>query len=255
MAENSAGSSTGSHRNGKPRFLSAIKTRIPFHSKIKSKGAKLSAMGLNTQGSSIPESVLKTREQSSSSEENCKTKADAEIVTDLSMARSGLDEASPSKPTGGEASNTSEKLLEDTPVIGSIHELWDEAYIDLRDKDNKLIENYEAALLKEKLTGTVSSFNAPSSETRIKDKMARVWKEKMEEIQKTTWKLKFGSHEAAVKDLAKPVISTVKWADEYVSSALSTNPYASIAWAGVSLLLPVSGTTLDYNLLDAFLTV
>ncbi len=59
-------------------------------------------------------------------------------------------------------------------------------------------------------------------------------------MQRDTWKLKFGSSsEVPVKDLAEPVLSIVGWANDYISEAASGNAYASMAWFGVSLLLPV----------------
>ena len=42
-----------------------------------------------------------------------------------------------------------------------------------------------------------------------------------------------------------PVVGTIRWANDYISNALSANPYASLAWAGVSLLLPVSSFDLE----------
>lgn len=44
----------------------------------------------------------------------------------------------------------------------------------------------------------------------------------------------------AVKDMMKPVVRVLKWADTYVSSAINANPIASIAWAGVTVFFPVS---------------
>jgi hypothetical protein len=42
-----------------------------------------------------------------------------------------------------------------------------------------------------------------------------------------------------LRDLAGTVVNIIKDAENFVDGAVSANPYASIAWAGVSLLLPV----------------
>jgi hypothetical protein len=58
--------------------------------------------------------------------------------------------------------------------------------------------------------------------------------------------LRFNGIDIAFEELAKPVLAIVNWADKYVTGALSANPYASIAWAGVGLILPVSDTILGW---------
>jgi hypothetical protein len=73
-----------------------------------------------------------------------------------------------------------------------------------------------------------------------KDQMAVFLNKKVEEVKNNTWKLKFGGQDIPLKDLARPVVGIIEWADDYISGALSTNPYSSIAWSGISLLLPVS---------------
>ncbi|KAK4031768.1 hypothetical protein C8A01DRAFT_41782 [Parachaetomium inaequale] len=61
----------------------------------------------------------------------------------------------------------------------------------------------------------------------------------MDEINRKTWKLRFGSNEFLVKDLAQPALGAINRVNEYITGALAANPYTSIAWAGVSLLIPL----------------
>jgi hypothetical protein len=65
-------------------------------------------------------------------------------------------------------------------------------------------------------------------------------RERVKEAEKNTWKLKFGGKEVPVKDLIQKVARILDWANQYINGAVSANPFASIAWAGVGLLLPVS---------------
>jgi hypothetical protein len=53
-----------------------------------------------------------------------------------------------------------------------------------------------------------------------------------------------GSQGIPLKDLVKPVVGMIQSADDYISDALSAHPYASLAWSGVMLLLPVSHSAL-----------
>ena len=54
------------------------------------------------------------------------------------------------------------------------------------------------------------------------------------------WTVLLGNDSVAIRDMAEPVVGIIEWAQDYVSNALSSSPYGSIAWAGVCLLLPVS---------------
>ncbi|PHH89641.1 hypothetical protein CDD83_5625 [Cordyceps sp. RAO-2017] len=70
--------------------------------------------------------------------------------------------------------------------------------------------------------------------------MNAILRSKMDEVNRDAWKVKFGSSEIQVKDLAEPILGVVKRANDYIKGALNENPYGSIAWAGVSLLLPLA---------------
>lgn len=123
----------------------------------------------------------------------------------------------------------------------SIHELWHVAYESLRESDEHLIRTYEAKLranFSAGLSSTVGLILGSRADRR--DQMNTILQRKMEEINKDTWKVKFRSSEVQVKDMVQPVLGVINWVNEYVTGAVSANPAASIAWAGVSLLLSVS---------------
>lgn len=156
-------------------------------------------------------------------------------VSTLSATRS--QPAPLSLPGGSSRELQLDQRARDTPI----DELWNLAYENLRERDEDLIKEYEAKL-NSNFTGalgsTLSSLLGPRVDRR--DQMNTILQLKMQEINRDTWKLKFGSSEVQVKDLVQPVLGVVNWANEYVTAAVKTNPSASIAWGGVSLLLPVS---------------
>ena len=43
----------------------------------------------------------------------------------------------------------------------------------------------------------------------------------------------------SLREQADNVLKLVVWSDEVVKQALSAQPYAALAWSGVSILLPV----------------
>lgn len=142
-----------------------------------------------------------------------------------------------SLPDGPSRESQPKPRTSDTPI----HELWNLAYDNLRQSDEELILNYEAKLRRNFTAGLGSTLGLTlGSRADRRDQMSTILQRKMDEINRETWKLKFGSTETQVKDLVQPVLGVVNWANEFIKTAVSADPSASIAWAGVSLLLPVS---------------
>lgn len=82
-----------------------------------------------------------------------------------------------------------------------------------------------------------------------REQMQFVLQRKIDEVNRYAWKLKFGnSSEIEVKEMVEPVLGVIKWANNYISQALSGSPQASIAWAGISLFLPVG--TIESSFLE-----
>jgi hypothetical protein len=119
-----------------------------------------------------------------------------------------------------------------------IHELWNIAYEKLREDDDALVLDYEKKLCGDLSAGLGALVGASAISRR--EQMAGILQRKMDEINRETWKLRFGNAgEVAVKDLAEPVLGVISRANEYIAGALASNPYASMAWTGIALLLPV----------------
>jgi hypothetical protein len=138
---------------------------------------------------------------------------------------------------------TSSKDIAQSSKPGPICELWNEAYEGLKDKEERLMKDYEAAISKDMTTilaSTSLALAAPQVGVRRREQMAALLEKKTAEAKKNTWKLIYGTdNEVLLRDLAGTVVNIIKDAENFVDGAVSANPYASIAWAGVSLLLPV----------------
>jgi hypothetical protein len=165
-----------------------------------------------------------------------------------SVMETRLGAASTSRPSSAQLDTKSDNLsvlgaVDTTPtasVIASkasrlslkpIKELWNEAYEELKEKEESIIKDYEAAM---------SEHGAPKVPVGRKEQMAALVEKKVAEAKKNTWKLRYGDNEVVLKDLAEPIVKLISDAEKFVDGLVSANPYASIAWAGVSLLLPVS---------------
>ncbi|UKZ56521.1 hypothetical protein TrVGV298_010358 [Trichoderma virens] len=67
----------------------------------------------------------------------------------------------------------------------------------------------------------------------------------MEEVQKNIWKISFRSSEIQPVEVVQPVLGVVKLANDFIVTALASNPYASLAWVGVSALLSLFLNPMD----------
>jgi hypothetical protein len=154
-------------------------------------------------------------------------------------------QASESKP-GASAATTSQPQAPSKPAFvfseasdaRPIRELWNIAYEKLREEDGELVQQYEADLLRPgDLMTSLGSIIGERANKRVL--MDAALKRKVEEVQRDAWKLKFGGSAVPVKDLTEDVLRVVGWANDYITNAASGNACTSIAWFGVSLLLPV----------------
>ncbi|PKK46896.1 hypothetical protein CI102_10648 [Trichoderma harzianum] len=127
------------------------------------------------------------------------------------------------------------KLPSLQPADATIQELWNVAYENLREEDGALINNYESKLQGNLIAG-LSLMAGPNASLR--DRMQTILDHKMNEVNRDIWKLRFMSSEIEARALVQPVLDVVNFVNEYIAGAVSANPCASIAWAGISLLLP-----------------
>lgn len=122
-------------------------------------------------------------------------------------------------------------------VDAPIHELWNAAYEKLRQEDAKLVQDYEAKI-QEDLTAGFGLILAPSINAR--ERMEMVLKSKMDKVKRDAWRLQFGDSEIQIAAILPIFASIASKANTYISTALTANPPASLAWGGISALLLVS---------------
>ncbi|GFP56049.1 putative ankyrin repeat protein L93 [Trichoderma asperellum] len=138
-----------------------------------------------------------------------------------------------STPDSNSATSQKQKLVKVQSDEAPIKELWNVAYEKLREEDGALIKEYER-----KLQGNMVAGLGTMSNASIRDRMQTILKYKMDEVNANTWKLKFRSSEVEVRDLVQPILGIVSLTNEYVTDAMSLHPSTSLAWAGISILLP-----------------
>ncbi|KAK4083830.1 uncharacterized protein Triagg1_1492 [Trichoderma aggressivum f. europaeum] len=129
-------------------------------------------------------------------------------------------------------SSVTSATFDDTPI----RELWNVAYEKLREGEGALVAEYEARLQGSVVAGLGEGLK-PKSNTR--ERMWAILQSKMNEVNQNTTKFNIGSTEVKMRDVAQLVLNVVGAANRYISQAVSANPSASIAWVGISVLLPL----------------
>ena len=155
-----------------------------------------------------------------------------------SSSGAGSAQASYLTPRSGDASMGAGR---DYDLTTPVAELWNHAYEQLREKEPKLIENYEEEISRHVST-MVGATVAISGlgKVRRREQMEALVKQKLQEDEDGKWRIPLGNDRIAIRDLARYVVSIVDWGKDFVGTTLESSPYGSIAWTGVCLLLPVS---------------
>ncbi|KAK1252130.1 hypothetical protein MKX08_003317 [Trichoderma sp. CBMAI-0020] len=155
---------------------------------------------------------------------------DSRVTKQTQECQQGIDANKPLDGSDGPNEGTNRPnpplLTENTPI----RELWKVAYEKLQEEDGVLIKSYEIGLRKSFPDSLIQN---PSFNANKRDEMEAILRIKMAEINKNA------SGVARVDDFRQLFFKVVDSANDYISSAASANPYTSIAWTGVSLILPL----------------
>lgn len=246
----------GSKDDKKPRGGSGlvskfITNKLHFRSSSKATTTKKDGNRSTNEGKSLKSTAAQARicvADNGEPDASVKSQAGKEppVIKSSAVSTSPLpvtnhEESSEKRASNEETESTQEVSSQATSVISPIRELWNQAYDDLRAKEANLIKDYEATLYR-----SLTIMEISDSILEGEDQMKIVLEKKVEEVKKNMWKLQFGASEVPVKDLVQPVIGIIDWANQYINAAVGSNPYVSLAWAGVGLLLPVSNYSLNH---------
>lgn len=154
------------------------------------------------------------------------------IPSPIDSSSASVEPAQNSSSLSKSSASRSERNLTHVPI----KELWSLAYERLKMEDSTLVEDYERKLSGDVFSALILPLDVKEN---VREQMDIILRKKMDEVTQTAWKLKFGGAEIQMKDLLPPILTIISCANDYITTALNANMYASIAWAGVSLLLPV----------------
>ncbi|GFP58783.1 hypothetical protein TASIC1_0011015000 [Trichoderma asperellum] len=154
-------------------------------------------------------------------------------------------------PVIPETSNLSQSKIETS--------LWDRAYDGLREKDRKLVEEYEQLLSIELQTSTSTKNdlqparrdNGDERDVRIENQMESsdrrtrlsqletITNKGLQQLEKKKTRFNMFGREFILRDQLAQATRLIQTIKDVIDDAVRASPEASIAWAGVCVILPV----------------
>ena len=116
-------------------------------------------------------------------------------------------------------------------------DLWDEAYEALRRTNSKTVEQYEEIVTR---VNQEDTHLAPVGSLARQEQLANLITRRLESMEKDQKSFMVAGKKVVLQEHLNKVIRIVMLTKDFVSSAVSAEPHAALAWAGVCVLLPVS---------------
>lgn len=120
--------------------------------------------------------------------------------------------------------------------------LWTQAYLKIQNDDPQLVDEYEALLSKELLLSisiSAGEEGQPMSEHSCLQRMKQITDLGLRRMDEKTMKYHIAGNEYIVKTQVAQVSKAILKLKSFIADAVSSSPAASIAVAGVSLILPL----------------
>ncbi|KAE8315627.1 hypothetical protein BDV41DRAFT_530490 [Aspergillus transmontanensis] len=122
-------------------------------------------------------------------------------------------------------------------------DLWKEAYEKIRKGNRGLVESYEEGLLKLGLECDKEQMRVNPCDSRT-SQIQQLANQRIKEIGDRQLVVKIGGEEKVVRgearQLAQRIVHGIVNVKDVISAAISSEPHAGLAWAGVLVILPVS---------------
>jgi ankyrin repeat protein len=117
--------------------------------------------------------------------------------------------------------------------------LWDQAYDNLKSSDEALVTEYENLLSKQITTINSSPDSNTNTHTARQAQLNLIIFHGLQRFSSRKTKYNIAGHTFVLQDQISQVVGVVQDVKDFVSSAVSSSPQASLVWAGVCIILPL----------------
>lgn len=205
-------------------MASILKQARRFRQKIESRREKRVEQGV--EGSCSPATTNQDQSQISAS---------PPVPTSTIPAKLPSEQAGPSDPqllnhlsTTTLSIQPADQLTASAPLATSKSpDLWKLAYDKFREEHPDLVDDYGKH---------VSGDTVDSADLSSRQWVETVLKKLLEDREKKQLRISFLSRNIKIRTQVERLTKFLQWSDPFVKNALSTQPYAALAWSGVSLL-------------------
>jgi hypothetical protein len=147
--------------------------------------------------------------------------------------QSMLSVPQPPNPTPAAMCSLSQPAAFAPLTLSDDFELWTRAYKIFQTREPGLMDDYKKHLTSQQYNGTTDA------DLSTAQSVESIVKQLLDNREKKQWQVSLFGKEIKIREQAERLAKFLIWSDPIVKSALSAQPYAALAWSGVSLLLPV----------------
>ena len=113
-------------------------------------------------------------------------------------------------------------------------DLWRRAYEDLRTRESALVEAFQRSI-------TDIANQKADAEHKYLDYNAiqTIVRQKLNHREAEYLIVQLGKQPMKIREVGEKIIKAILWSSTFVGAAVSTQPYAALAWSGISIVLPL----------------
>ena len=123
------------------------------------------------------------------------------------------------------------------PAVEDINkpvDLWKRAYQDLTIPEKALVETFERNIL------YIANATADTEQTPFDyGSIQKLAEQKIDARKTERLFIQLGNHPMEFRAVGEKIIEGLLWSSTFIGAAVSTQPYAALAWSGVSMVLPL----------------
>lgn len=115
------------------------------------------------------------------------------------------------------------------PIAPDRSSLWTRGYAQKKTDNPELIQAYELLITAEAGISPLDDYAG----------MQRLIEQQLQKVEDRQWKLQIGSQPIVIREQVGRLVRAIMFAKDFITPVLSSEPHASLAWAGVCLFLPL----------------
>ena len=124
-----------------------------------------------------------------------------------------------------------------TKAVGDINkpvDLWKRAYQDLRIREKALVETFER-----NITYIANPTGLTEQTPFDSGTIQKIAEQKIDARKAGRLSIQLGNHSVEFRAVGEKIIERLLWSSTFIGAAVSNQPYAALAWSGVSMILPL----------------